>query len=93
MEEVQGREEVYVIQTGGWVGVREDFLEELTSRLRLDNCVNVSMKGKEIFRRRDVLHRGRYVKHDVITEQSSSVSQVCIVGEGRVQDLKMKPKS
>ena len=46
MEEVQGREEVYFIQTGGWVGVREEFLEEVTSRLRLDKCVNVSMKGK-----------------------------------------------
>ena len=33
------------------------------------------------------------MQHAVIMEQGSSVSQVCIVGEGRTPDLKVRSES
>lgn len=51
------------------------------------------MKGKDKFRGRDVLDRGKNTEHGIITSQSSSLSQVCIVEEERVPDLKMRSKS
>lgn len=52
------------------------------------------MEGKEIIRgRREILDRRKCIKHDVITEQSSRISQGYIVGEQKVPDLKMRPES
>lgn len=48
--------------------------EEVISKFSPDKWMNISMKGKEILRGRDVLDRGKNVKCDAISEQYLNIT-------------------